>query len=217
MKLPFDPILSFYLFGTGVFLGGSVLSYHFTRSQFFVWTGVLAVLVSLFFAFFFRDPHRTIPSSANLIVSSADGKVLAINDVTETDYINGPAKQIIVFLSPLNVHVNRSPVAGTVKWVHQSKGSHKPAFAEGAEQNEQHSIGLVDDAGRKYLVRQIVGTLARRIVCRVGKDATLKRGERFGIIQFGSRTDVFVPIDCDIKVTIGDHVRGGETILGVLK
>ncbi len=215
MRLPFDPILTYYLIGSGFFLAGGVVGYALTRSQFFTLAIVLSVLAALFFCFFFRDPDRTIPTEPNVIVAAADGKILAVNTVQENDYIKGEAQQIITFLSPADVHVNRSPIAGTVEWVQHSKGGHKPAFSEGAPKNERNSVGLVTASGQKYLVRQIVGTLARRILCRVKVGDTLQLGERFGIIQFGSRTDVFVPLNCEIKVKVGDKIVGGETVLAV--
>lgn len=214
MKLPFDPLLVYYLLGTGIIFGGSAIAWYWTHSQFFVWMAVFAILASLFFCYFFRDPFRDVPREPGLVVSAADGRVLAINRVTENDFVKGEAWQVIIFLSPLDVHVNRAPVAGTIEWTHFAKGAHKPAFAEDAGKNEQNSVGLVTPDGERFLIRQIVGTLARRIVCRVQKNDQVERGERFGIIQFGSRTDVFIPIQYDIRVKLNDRVKGGETILG---
>ncbi|OQY29812.1 MAG: phosphatidylserine decarboxylase [Candidatus Cloacimonetes bacterium 4572_55] len=217
MKLPFDKILLYYLTGGSAFFCLSAFLYWHTSSKFFLWLTFLTIFVNLFFCWFFRDPHRSVPQEANLVISAADGKVLEIKEIYEPDYIQADTKQIIIFLSPLDVHVNRSPVAGTIEWVSRSKGAHKPAYSDDAERNEQNSIGIKDEQGQKFLVRQIVGTLARRILCRVEEGASLDRGQRIGIIQFGSRTDIFVPVSCEIKVNVGERVKGGETILGVLQ
>ena len=214
---PFDPVLVYYLIISGVFLASFFVCYIMTHSK--LWLGLFLITASLafFFCFFFRDPERNITSDPKAIVSAADGKVLAIELVTESEYIKGEAIQIITFLSPLNVHVNRSPIAGKVEWIKKTKGYHKPAFSPDAKLNEQNEIGLVNDKGQKFLIKQIVGTLARRILCRLEIGQTIKTGERIGIIQFGSRTDVFIPPDSEVTVKAGDLIKGGETIIGVLK
>lgn len=196
-------------------MAGCTAGYYLTKSQFFAWIFIVITLISLFLIFFFRDPERQIPADSGAIVSAADGKIIAINRVHEPDYIQGEAIQVVTFLSPLDIHVNRSPVRGRVEWVRISTGAHRPAFSEQAQDNAQNSIGLITESGQKYLIRQIVGALARRILCRVSEGDSLQKGERFGIIQFGSRTDVFMPPDCEVKVSVGDRVKGGETIIGV--
>lgn len=184
-----------------------------------VW-GVV-VLFTLFTLYFFRDPHRTVPAEAlgrdDMIVSPGDGKVIKIVQTVDTGFFHGPVTQISVFLSPLNVHVNRMPVTGTVKYFKYVKGEYLVAFHEKAsEKNERTEIGI--DTGRaKVVFKQIAGYVARRIVCPVkeGDHATI--GERFGMIKFGSRVDILMSPESEVRVKLGDVVVGGETIVGILK
>ena len=184
-----------------------------------VW-GVV-VLFTLFTLYFFRDPHRTVPAEAlgrdDMIVSPGDGKVIKIVQTVDNGFFHGPVTQISVFLSPLNVHVNRMPVTGTVKYFKYVKGEYLVAFHEKAsEKNERTEIGI--DTGRaKVVFKQIAGYVARRIVCPVkeGDHATI--GERFGMIKFGSRVDILMSPESEVRVKLGDVVVGGETIVGILK
>lgn len=180
--------------------------------------GIIA-LALIFFGFtlnFFRDPERTTPSGNSLVISPADGKVIVVKDVEEHEFFKGPALQISIFMSPLNVHVNRIPVSGTVAHFRYVKGEFFAAFEDKAsEKNEQTIIGLENHAG-KVLFKQIAGFVARRIVCELQVGDTVRAGERFGMIKFGSRVDVFVPPNAAAKVTVGDHAVAGETILAEL-
>lgn len=165
--------------------------------------------IALFMAFFFRDPHRTTPDSEDIVVSAADGKVTRIQDGPE-------GKLVSVFLSPLDVHVNRAPIGGKITHIDYIRGKKIPATSDQASLvNERNSITI---AGTKMTVvcTQIAGILARRIVCwnRVGDE--LEIGQRYGLIKFGSRTDLLMPSQVEILVSIGDHVVGGETIIAKL-
>jgi len=168
-----------------------------------------------FMVFFFRDPERAVPTTPRAILAPADGKVMAVGPVADDPFV-GPAQAVSIFLSPLDVHVNRSPLAGLVVGVEYRPGAKMAAYrAEASEQNERTSISIQGD-GARVVVRQIAGVLARRIVCRVRPGDRLSSGERFGLIKFGSRTDLIVPATARLQVKAGDRVRGGETVMGVL-
>ena len=180
------------------------------------WVGALALaLITLAFLGFFRDPDRRPPSLPGAVLAPADGKVMAIVQVE--DRWVGPATRVSIFLSPLDVHVNRTPVAGIVREVDYAPGRFLAAYRpEASEENERCTLALETDTGRMS-VRQIAGVLARRIVCRVRPGDKLQAGERYGLIRFGSRTDLVVARGTEIRVKEGDRVRGGETVIGVLK
>jgi len=181
------------------------------------WWPVAAVVgvVALACLGFFRDPERTPPAGPGLVLAPADGRVMRIDEV-EDPWV-GRAMRASIFLSPLDVHVNRSPVAGLVDSVRYEAGRFMAAYRdEASELNERCTIALAGDATR-IRVKQIAGVLARRIVCRVRAGDKLAAGERFGLIRFGSRTDLVVPRSAEMRVKIGDRVRGGETVMGVLR
>jgi phosphatidylserine decarboxylase len=164
---------------------------------------------------FFRDPERNIPNGAGLIVSPADGKVVSIAEVKDRGVFSDAETRVSIFLSPVDVHINRSPVEGKVTKISYQKGAFLAAYKEAASrQNEQNGLQLIDRQGRAIGVVQIAGVLARRIVCRAKPGDALARGERFGLIMFGSRTDIYLPAGCRIEVVEGARVKGGETILG---
>lgn len=173
-------------------------------------------VLTLFIGFFFRDPHRTVPEGEGLVLSGGDGKVVAIKNLDHEPFIDGPAIQISVFLSVLNVHINRIPCGGVIKYREQLKGKYELAFKDSAsDDNEQLALGIENEKGR-VVIKQIVGFIARRIVCHAQEGDQVQTGEKYGLIRFGSRIDVIVPPQTTIKAGIGDHVRGGETVLGVL-
>lgn len=164
---------------------------------------------------FFRDPERRIPSEEGVVVSPADGKVVSIADVSRSSRFAEAATRVSIFLSPLDVHINRLPVAGKVDDVCYQAGKFLAAYKEDAsERNEQNSVKIVDEKGRAFGVVQIAGAVARRIVCWVRPGDRLGRGERFGLIMFGSRTDVYLPGGFNLEIREGQRVKGGETILG---
>ncbi|MBV9216360.1 MAG: phosphatidylserine decarboxylase [Acidobacteria bacterium] len=174
---------------------------------FLIWpAAVFFAALALFMLYFFRDPSREVPQEPGLIVSSADGRVTRIDD-------NGDAKVVSVFLSPLDVHVNRSPIAGTIKQIIYSEGRKMPATRDEASLlNERNSL-VIEGDDVTVTCTQIAGILARRIVCWPKEGDKLGRGQRFGLIKFGSRTDVEMPASAEILVSIGDRVKGGETII----
>ena len=173
-------------------------------------------LLAVFFTFFFRDPDRSSPQDPRLVLSPADGRVLVAGPADAAAAPQGEWKQISIFLSPMDVHVNRSPVSGRVTHVDFRRGKYLPAYHRDAAAANERSEVWVDHKGIPVVFRQIVGILARRVVCRVNKGAELKAGERFGIMKFGSRMDVFVPPSADLKVKVGDKVVGGVTVIAVL-
>lgn len=176
--------------------------------------GLLAVL-TVAVAAFFRDPERVIPAGDNLIVSPADGKVVSVAPAAAGGMFDGAATRVSIFLSPLDVHINRVPVAGKIDAVQYQPGQFLAAYkAEASERNEQNALKILCSGARFIGVVQIAGVLARRIVCRVKRGDDLKRGERFGLIMFGSRTDTYLPKGCSVEVVEGQRVKGGETIIG---
>lgn len=181
----------------------------------------LAVLILAFTLYFFRDPERTPPqegSEGRLVLAPADGKVVVVaDDVREPLYLDGPAKQVSIFLSPLNVHVNRIPVDGVVEYVNYVPGDYLVAWhPKASELNERSEIGVRHPDGTQVLFKQIAGAVARRIVFHVEEGDTVVAGERFGIVKFGSRMDVLVPPHVEINVQEGDRVSAGESILGYI-
>jgi phosphatidylserine decarboxylase len=173
---------------------------------------VIPVLLAAFFLWFFRDPERRIPAIQGAIVSPADGKVTDISVVQ----VNGQARtRISIFLSVFNVHVNRSPVSGVIEEVRYQKGKFGNAMgAASAEMNEQNIVTVHSDA-RVVVFKQIAGLLARRIVFTKKVGDRLERGERVGLIKFGSRTDVIFPANAEMKVRVGENVKGGSTVLAI--
>jgi phosphatidylserine decarboxylase len=165
-------------------------------------------------AAFFRDPERAVPAVANGVLAPADGRVLSIEDAV--DPFVGPALRVAIFLSPLDVHVNRAPIAGVVVDAVYTPGRFVAAYDPGAEGNERCAVRLQGEHARVAVV-QIAGVVARRIVCRVGAGDKLAAGERFGMIRFGSRTDCYMPRTTEVTVRVGETVRGGQTVIGVLR
>jgi phosphatidylserine decarboxylase len=176
---------------------------------------LLPLSVAGFMGYFFRDPERHPPAVPGAVLSPADGRVTEADRETVDPFV-GPARQISIFLSPFDVHVNRAAVTGRVVDVEYRPGAFRAAYRLEAEQNERVSIALEGEAGR-VVMRQVAGVLARRIVCRVRPGDRLEAGERFGMIKFGSRMDVVMPARAQVLVGVGDRVRAGETIVGVLE
>lgn len=176
----------------------------------------ILILVFFFFIFtlyFFRDPERIPPDRDNIIVSPADGKVIIVKDVYEDKFINDTAKQISIFMSPFNVHVNRIPKSGIIDYIKYYNGKYLAAFKDKASiENERAEIGITSNNG-KILLTQVAGFIARRIVYDVQKGDIVEIGKRFGMIKFGSRVDVIVPSKWSEKVKSGDKVVAGKTIL----
>lgn len=174
----------------------------------------MLILLCGLILYFFRDPKRTSPTDKNLILSPADGKVVLIQKIEENEYIGQPATQISIFLSPLDVHVNRVPVSGNLEFVKYYPGKYLMAWEDHAsEMNERAHFGVKHDSGLKILFKQITGFMARRIVYHLKEGESIKAGQRFGIMKFGSRMDVILPEGVEIKVQKGDRTVAGESII----
>ncbi len=177
---------------------------------------IFAVL-TVFVTFFFRDPQRQCPDEPGLVVSPADGTVLSIDTIPSHAVLGPNSIKVSIFLSVMNVHVNRVPISGTVDYVKYVPGKFLVAFAEKASDDNEHTeIGMTDSLGRKVVFKQIAGLIARRIVCKVKPQDRLRIGDRFGLIRFGSRMDIFLPSGSTMLVKKGDKTHGGETILARL-
>ncbi|OQX58031.1 phosphatidylserine decarboxylase [candidate division KSB1 bacterium 4484_219] len=171
----------------------------------------------LFTFYFFRDPERIIPPDENAIVSAADGKVVEIKEIVENQYLQSNAKQVSVFMSIFNVHVNRIPMSGQVGFFEYRPGKFVKAYKQAAsKENEQTVIGI-ENPHCKILIKQIAGILARRIVCHLREGFHVQRGERFGMIKFGSRVDMILPSSAKITVQLNQKVKGGETIIAKIQ
>ena len=180
-------------------------------------TGAGTLVLTLFVLFFFRDPERQVPEGKGIVVSPADGKVIVIKDIYEPTYLKRDVKQISIFLSVFNVHVNRAPVEGTVELVKYNPGKFHVASVDKASLDNEQTAMVIANGKDKVLVKQIAGLIARRIVCYAKAGDAIARGERYGLIRFGSRTDIFLPKDAEITVKLGDRVKGARDIIGVLK
>jgi phosphatidylserine decarboxylase len=203
--------------GIAMLLAAGGFALALGKRSFALWLlAVLLLVVALWVAYFFRDPERTGVRGERLVIAPADGLVLPIVDVDEPSFINGRATRISIFMNVFSVHVNRYPVDGTVQYLHYNPGKFITASRDKASlENEQMSVGIAT-ARSKVLVRQIAGLIARRIVTYSKSGDAAKQGERFGLIRFGSRVDVFVPTGTTIKVKAGDHTSAGTTLLAEL-
>jgi phosphatidylserine decarboxylase len=193
--------LIFVLFGSVLSLVGSIIFFLFV----------------MFLLFFFRDPERRVPEGENLILAPADGKVILIKPYNNLEFITGGGTLVSVFMSLFDVHVNRIPISGVVKYFKYNPGKFFPAFKDKASlENEQTELGLENEHG-KVVFKQIAGILARRIVCKLKPGDLVKAGDRFGMIKFGSRLDLFLPENVRIKIQLNHKVRAGETIIGIFQ
>lgn len=183
----------------------------------YIFYPLLIILCGLII-YFFRDPERNPPSDDNLVISPADGRVVLIQETEEHEYMGGPATQISIFLSPLDVHVNRVPVSGDLEYVKYYPGKYLMAWEDHAsEMNERAHFGVKHTSGLKILFKQITGFMARRIVYHLKEGEQIKAGQRFGIMKFGSRMDVLLPKHIEVKVKKGDRTVAGESILAIIE
>ena len=181
------------------------------------YAAVVPTVLAGFFMFFFRNPSREIPTDSSLVVSPADGKVMDIVPVESDDFVADPGMKVIIFLSVFNVHINRSPIEGQIKCQQYTCGRFRPAYKDTVGyENERHMIGI-ENENLQVTVTQIAGILARRIVSWVTLDDVLDKGERYGLIRFGSCTEIVMPKNVAVQVKKGDKVVGGETIIGRVK
>jgi phosphatidylserine decarboxylase len=186
------------------------------------WAGYVAypllLVLCALVLYFFRDPDRITPDDESLIISPADGKVVLIQEVEENEYMQQKGTQISIFLSPLDVHVNRNPVSGDLEYLKYYPGQYLMAWEDHAsELNERAHFGVRHTTGMKMMFKQITGFLARRIEYHIQEGDRLKAGDRFGIMKFGSRMDIIVPDQVEINVSVGDRTVAGESILGQIK
>ena len=192
-------------------------AFAINRRSWGLWLAAFVLLLlALWVAYFFRDPERTGQRGPSLVVSPADGKLIMITEVDEPTFVQGRAIRLSIFMNVFNVHVNRYPVDGIVRYVHYNKGKFLNAAAEKSSlENEQMSVGL-DNGRYRILVRQIAGLIARRIVTYSKVGESVKQGDRMGIIRFGSRVDVFLPVNSTLRAKVGDITAAGVTILADL-
>jgi phosphatidylserine decarboxylase len=177
------------------------------------WLAAVFAALAFFMLYFFRDPERVVPAQAGQVVAPADGRVLVAGDAEAAAAPPGAWKQISIFLSPLDVHINRIPIDGRVSRVQYTPGRFLAAYRpESARENERNEVYIERDGGT-LVCRQVVGVLARRLVCRVAPGASVRTGERFGLMKFGSRIDLYLPPRSTLRVAVGDRVRGGETVV----
>jgi len=177
--------------------------------------GFLLFALSLFMVYFFRNPSRSIPEIEGAAVAPADGRVVEVSVLQDAPYIKGDAIKVGIFMSPFDVHVNRMPISGKVLDILYRKGRFRPAFnKDSSEGNEQNAIIVELEDGRQMALVQVAGVLARRISCWVKIGESLKKGQRFGLIRFGSRLDCYFPIEFEVDTREGQRVWGGETVLG---
>lgn len=181
----------------------------------FKWFELFMAPLTVFVIAFFRDPDRTAPTDKNAVISPADGLIIKIDNVRDTRFLNADTLRICIFMNVFNVHVNRVPFEGVVKGVIYNPGKFFKANLDKASMdNEQNAVIVETKAGRRYAFNQIAGLIARRIVCYAKPGMSYSRGERFGLIRFGSRVDVYLPVNCKAAVKVGDKVRAGSTIVG---
>jgi phosphatidylserine decarboxylase len=196
---------------------GSLLAWNFIAAPVIRITLIAVFLLLLAFTlYFFRDPERVTPSGDANIIAPADGEVILIQDVREDEYLKCDAVQISIFMSPLNVHVNRFPITGTVGYFQHVPGAYVMAFEEKASLKNERTLIGVENGRIKILFKQIAGFIARRIVADLHVGDPAEAGKRFGMIKFGSRVDVLLPRGLQVRVKVGDRTTAGETILAVV-
>jgi phosphatidylserine decarboxylase len=182
----------------------------------FGWTipAGVALGLTIFVVSFFRDPERSVPADPRLIVAPADGRIIKVARIQDDRFLHGEATLVSIFMSPLNVHVNRIPASGRVVDLRYNPGKYFRAFADKASlDNEQNAVLLEDTQGRRLCFVQIAGFLARRIVCYLSVGMEVERGQRYGMIMFGSRADIYLPPAAQVRVQVGDRARGAETVI----
>lgn len=199
-----------------IFLFGLAASIFFVTG---LWFAALCFAGLTFFTvYFFRNPERVMPAGEGLVISPADGTILHVQDVENSSYTTGPVKKVSIFMSVFNVHVNRMPISGNVKEIKYHPGKFLVASLDKAsEHNERNAISLDIGDGKSVTVVQIAGLVARRIVCYLTKGERVIQGQRFGLIRFGSRVELYLPVDLEVAVAKGCKVKAGVTVIGRLK
>ncbi|MCG6551318.1 MAG: phosphatidylserine decarboxylase family protein [Candidatus Magnetominusculus sp. LBB02] len=195
------------------FIGGAIAVTVAVFAALRNWLTVIPFVITLFMFYFFRDPERITPTDEGAVISPADGKILLVAEVMEQEILGREVRKISIFMSPLNVHVNRAPCDGEVVSVKHTPGSFKKAFLDEASLHNDNIAMLLKTKKGDILLRQIAGSVARRAVCRVKPGDTLKQGQRYGIIKFSSRVDIYLPLSARVIVKPGDIVLSGETVI----
>jgi phosphatidylserine decarboxylase len=201
-----------------IFVLNAVIQFYFPQAHTVKWIiYILSAILFLIILQFFRSPSIKVDTHDKHVLCPADGKVVVIEETTETEFLKDKRIQLSVFMSPVNVHINRNPIAGVVKYFRYHKGKYLVAWhPKSSTENERTTIVIENSDGVAILFRQIAGALARRIVWYVNEGDKVKQGQQFGFIKFGSRVDVFLPLGSEIKVELGQVVKGGRTILAEL-
>lgn len=201
-----------------VFILNAIVHYYASESRILTWaTYILSAFILITLLQFFRNPKRTISANEGHILCPADGKVVVIEETEETEYFQDRRLQVSIFMSPINVHINRNPVSGVVKYFKYHPGKYLMAWNPKSSTLNERTTTVVESNGTEVLFRQIAGAMARRIVWYVNEGQPVEQGKEFGFIKFGSRVDVFLPIGSKVDVKLGDIVKGGITVLGELK
>ena len=206
-------------FVIGSFMLTTVLfsGWYFSDNIWLMSTAIFTTLLTMFMTLFFRDPNRETPDEPDILVSPADGFVVGICEISDHHFLKAPAIQVSIFLTIFDVHINRIPVAGMVEYINYKSGKFLSAFKdEASEANEQSEVGLITESGVKIAFKQIAGLVARRIICKLKEGQSYATGERYGLIRFGSRADLILPLGTKIEIKKGQHVKGGLTIIGRL-
>lgn len=195
-------------------IAGYILSYWLAI---FGQVSIIFIFITLFLVYFFRDPNRKTEENDKIIYSPADGEVIEIKETSEDKFLKVPARVVKIFMTPLDIHVQRSPIKGRIGYLEYKKGKFMPANLEKAsEENEQNLIGI-ENAKVKILVKQIAGLIARRIVWWINMQQGVSQGERIGMIKLSSQVDIYIPLDVIVKVKVKDKVKAGLTVLGEIK
>jgi phosphatidylserine decarboxylase len=184
------------------------------HSSVLLFLGGAFLILSLFFVFFFRDPERKIPKGENLVLAPADGRIISLKNFSDDEFLKSSGTKVSIFLSVLDPHINRNPITGMIMNLKYNPGKFLPAFREKASLENEHTEVWLENNQVKLVMKQIAGVLARRIICRFEKGDKILGGERFGMIKFGSRVDLFLPENVRIEVELNEKVKAGETIIG---
>jgi len=202
-----------------IFVINALVQFYMPQAHAFKWIiYILSFALFVIIVQFFRSPSIEIATDEKMVLCPADGKVVVIEEVEETEYLKDKRIQISVFMSPINVHINRNPISGIVKYFKYHPGKYLVAWhPKSSTENERTTIAIQNSKGVTVLFRQIAGALARRIVWYVKEGDKAEQGQQFGFIKFGSRVDIFLPLGTDVKVELGQVVKGGRTILAELK
>jgi phosphatidylserine decarboxylase len=178
---------------------------------------LIAIAATGFICYFFRDPDRLIPQGKDVVVSPADGKIIFIGDIVDSTFFDGPCKKVSIFMTVFNVHVNRIPHEGTIKKIKYYPGKFHSANKDKAvTDNEHNAVTIETNGGKQYCMVQIAGLVARRIICRVQAQDAVRRGQKMGMICFGSRVDVYLPVDAKLEVEKGTKLKSGHSVIGYL-